>query len=329
MPSSTRHLLRTLAAVLGVGIGAAAARAAEPPTVVASILPLHALAAAVMEGVARPHLLVPPGASPHTFQLKPSEAKKLQEADLVLWVGETLETFLEKPLRTLAKRASVVAVGELPGVETLPPREGGVWAEHGHDHGHGHGHAHGKASAAGADHDREIDGHLWLDPMNGKAIVLGLAELLAGRDPERAELYRANAAREAARIEALDGELRARLAPVANRPFVVFHDAYQYLERRYGLAAAGSVTVSPDRPPSAKRLAALRKTIRERGAVCIFAEPQFKAPIVASLAEGTGARTAVLDPVGAPPIEPGPGAYRALLDKLGRDLAACLAGPTG
>jgi zinc transport system substrate-binding protein len=327
MPPSTRHLLRTLATVLLLACGATAARAGEPPRVVASILPLHALAAAVMEGVARPHLLVPPGASPHTFQLKPSEAKKLQEADLVLWVGETLETFLAKPLRTLPRRATVVAVGELPGVETLPPREGGVWAEHGH--GHGHGHAHGKAPAAAADHDREIDGHLWLDPMNGKAIVLGLAELLAGRDAERAELYRANAAREAARIEALDGELRARLAPVANRPFVVFHDAYQYLERRYGLAAAGSVTVSPDRPPSAKRLAALRKTIRERGAVCVFAEPQFKAPIVASLAEGTGARTGVLDPVGAPPIEPGPGAYRALLDKLGRDLATCLAGPTG
>jgi zinc transport system substrate-binding protein len=329
MPSSTRHLLRTLAAVLGVGIGAAAARAAEPPTVVASILPLHALAAAVMEGVARPHLLVPPGASPHTFQLKPSEAKKLQEADLVLWVGETLETFLEKPLRTLAKRASVVAVGELPGVETLPPREGGVWAEHGHDHGHGHGHAHGKASAAGADHDREIDGHLWLDPMNGKAIVLGLAEVLAGKDPQRAALYRGNAAREAARIEALHAELEARLSPVASRPFVVFHDAYQYLERRYGLSAAGSITVSPERPPSAKRLAALRKTIRERGALCVFAEPQFPAPIVASVAEGTGARTATLDPVGAPPIEPGPAAYRALLDKLGRDLASCLAGPTG
>jgi len=331
MPPSTRHLLRTLATVLLLACGATAARAGEPPGVVASILPLHALAAAVMEGVGRPHLLVPPGASPHTFQLKPSEAKKLQEADLVLWVGETLETFLEKPLRTLPKRARVVAVGELPGVETLPPRSGGVWGEHGHDHGHGQGHRHkhGKAPAGVGEHDRGIDGHLWLDPMNGKAIVLGLAEVLAGRDPERAERYRANAAREAARIEALHAELEARLSPVASRPFVVFHDAYQYFERRYGLSAAGSITVSPERPPSAKRLAALRKTIRERGAVCVFAEPQFKAPIVASLAEGTGARTSVLDPVGAPPIEPGPGAYRALLDKLGRDLATCLAGPTG
>lgn len=327
MVSSRCHLPGLLAAALVAGGMASPVRAAEPPALVASIVPLQALAAAVMEGVARPHLLVPPGASPHTFQLKPSEARKLQEADVVVWVGEALETFLDKPLRTLAGRATVVRVGELPGVETLPPREGGVWAEHGHDHGHPHGH--GEGSAKGVDHDREIDGHLWLDPMNGKAIVLGLAELLARKDPARAELYRANAAREATRIEALHGELQARLAPVASRRFVVFHDAYQYFERRYGLAAAGSITVSPDRPPSAKRLTALRKTIRERGAVCVFAEPQFEAPIVASVAEGTGARTARLDPVGAPPIEPGPAAYRRILDQLGRDLAACLAGPTG
>jgi len=328
MPPSTRHLLRTLATVPLAACVATAALAGEPPKVVASILPLHALAAAVMEGVARPQLLVPPGGSPHTFQLKPSEAKTLQDADVVVWVGESLETFLVKPLRTLAKRATIVEVGELPGVEVLPTREGGVWAEHGHDHGHAHGHGHGKSEGKAAA-DRRIDRHLWLDPMNGKAIVLGLADVLARKDPQRAERYRANAAREAARIEALDGELRARLAPVADRPFVVFHDAYQYFERRYGLSAAGSITVSPERPPSAKRLAALRKTIRERGAVCVFAEPQFRAPIVASVVEGTGARTATLDPVGAPPIEPGPGAYRALLDKLGRDLAACLAGPTG
>ncbi|BCX16477.1 MAG: zinc ABC transporter substrate-binding protein [Geminicoccaceae bacterium] len=323
MASSRCHLPGVLAAAVVAGGIASAVRAAEPPALVASIVPLHALAAAVMEGVARPHLLVPPGASPHTFQLKPSEARKLQEADVVVWVGEALETFLDKPLRTLAGRATVVRVGELPGVETLPPREGGVWAEHGHAHGHG------KDKGKGADRDREIDGHLWLDPMNGKAIVLGIAELLARKDPARAELYRANAAREATRIEALHAELEARLAPVVNRPFVVFHDAYQYFERRYGLAAAGSITVSPDRPPSAKRLAALRKTIRERGAVCVFAEPQFEAPIVASVAEGTGARTARLDPVGTPPIEPGPAAYRRILDQLGRDLVTCLAGPTG
>lgn len=322
MPPIVRHLPAVLLPLLA--IGPLPAVAARPPEVVASILPLHAIAAAVMEDVGKPHLLVPPGASPHSFQLKPSEARILERADLVVWVGDSLETFLEKPLRTLAKRATIVEVGELPGVQTLPPREGGLWGEHDHDHGHGHG----KGAAKGAGHGEAIDGHLWLDPLNGKAIVLALGDLLARRDPERAERYRANAAREAARIEALHGELQARLAPVATRPFVVFHDAYQYLERRYGLTGAGSITVSPERQPSAKRLAALRRTIRERGAVCVFAEPQFKAPVVASVVEGTGARTATLDPVGAPPLQPGPGAYRALLQGLASDLVGCLA-PSG
>lgn len=323
MATPVRHLLGVILAAAAAAGPVDRAKAAEPPKVVVSILPVHGLAAAVMEGVGRPHLLVPPGSSPHTFQLKPSEARKLQEADIVVWVGEALETFLEKPLRTLPRRATVVEVARLPGVETLAPREGGVWGEHEHDHGHGHKHG------GQADLDAEIDGHLWLDPLNGQAIVRALGEILAQRDPANAERYRANAASEAARIGALHGELERRLQPVASRPFVVFHDAYQYFERRYGLAAAGSITVSPERQPSAKRLAALRKTIRERGAVCVFAEPQFKASVVATVAEGTGARTAVLDPVGARPIEPGPEAYRTLLDRLARDLVGCLAGPTG
>ncbi len=287
---------------------------------VASILPLHGLVAAVMEGVGEPHLLMPPGASPHVFQLKPSEAERLQSADLVVRVGPMLETFLDKPLRTLAARAEQLNVAELPGIELLPVREGGVWAAHDH-HGHGHRHAEAKG--------REIDGHLWLDPLNGIVIVRALAERLAARDPQRAATYRANAEAEVARIEALHRDLEAKLAAVREKPFVVFHDAYQYFERRYGLSAAGSITVSPERQPSAKRLAALRKTIRERGAVCVFAEPQFEARIVRSVAEGTGARTAVLDPVGAPPLEPGPAAYRALLNKLAHDLVGCLSGPAG
>lgn len=315
MTGGARHLLFASAALAF----AASAEAEEPPRVVASILPLHALAASVMEGVASPSLLVPAGASPHTFQLKPSEARKLQEADIVLWVGQSLETFLEKPLRTLPKRATVVEVAALPGVETLRVREGGVWAEHDHDHGHKH---------AGGDRGAEIDGHLWLDPMNGAAIVRALGELLAERDPERADLYRSNARSEVDRLEELDRALAARLAAVKDKPFVVFHDAYQYFEKRYGLSAAGSITVSPERQPSAKRLAALRRTIRERGAVCVFTEPQFKAPIVASVVEGTGARAAMLDPVGAPPLQPGPEAYRTLLGNLAEDLVGCLA-PTG
>ncbi|MCX8101004.1 MAG: zinc ABC transporter substrate-binding protein [Geminicoccaceae bacterium] len=316
MARGSRHLL-TASVALAVS---AAAQAGEPPRVVASILPLHALAASVMEGVASPSLLVPPGASPHSFQLKPSDARRLQEADLVLWVGPMLETFLEKPLATLGSKALIVEVARLPGIALLPVREGGVWAEHAHDHGHERG---TKAELA-----HQIDGHLWLDPMNGAVVVKALGELLAERDSERGAIYRARARQEVERLEELDRALASRLAAVKDEPFVVFHDAYQYFERRYGLSAAGSITVSPERQPSAKRLANLRRTIRERGAVCVFAEPQFKAPVVASVVEGTGARTAMLDPVGASPLQPGPGAYRALLKNLAEDLAGCLM-PTG
>lgn len=316
MPIRVRHLSLILAGALASALGSAGvAAAAEQPRVVASILPLHSLAAAVMEGVGEPHLLVPPGASPHTFQLKPSDARRLQQAQLVIRVGEALETFLDKPLQALARSAVVIEVAELPGVLTLPPREGGVWEQHEHDHGHHHG----------EDHGREIDGHLWLDPLNGRAVVLALGDRLAELDPTHAERYRANARAEAARIETLHGELEARLTPVKDKPFVVFHDAYQYFEHRYGLSAVGSITVSPERQPSTKRLAKLRRTIRERKAVCVFAEPQFKAAIVSSVVEGTGARQARLDPLGTPPIEPGAAAYRALLRRLAEDLVGCLA----
>lgn len=310
------HLVFSLAVLV---IAACGARAAEPPRIVASILPLHGLAAAVTEGVTEPSLLVPPGSSPHTFQLRPSDAERLEGADLVVWVGEALETFLVKPLRTLGAKPRILAVSELPGVTLLPVREGGVWAKHRHDHGH----EHERARRGGKEH--AIDGHLWLDPENGIAIVRALAGILAERDPERAAIYRANAQQEVRRIEALDRELAAKLAAVKDTPFLVFHDAYQYFEKRYGLSAVGSITVAPDRQPSAKRLAQLRKTIQERRAVCVFAEPQFRAAVIASVVEGTGARTGVLDPEGAPPLRPGPAAYRTLLRNLGEDLLRCLA----
>lgn len=310
------HLSLALPALL---LALATARAAEPPQVVASIVPLHALAAAVMREVGEPSLLVPPGSSPHGFQLRPSDAKRLEGADIIVWVGDALETFLDKPLRNLARRARIVEAAKLPGVTLYSVRKGGVWDEHDHAHGHHHGrdskHAHAQA----------IDGHLWLDPTNGIVILRALAEALAERDPSRADRYRANAQEEIARIEALDRELAHKLASVKDKPFVVFHDAYQYFEKRYGLGAAGSITVSPERPPSAKRLAQLRKTIRERGAVCVFAEPQFPSPLVQSVAEGTGARAGTLDPVGAPPLRPGPDAYRSLLSNLAADLLRCLA----
>jgi zinc transport system substrate-binding protein len=289
--------------------------AAAEPRVVASILPVHALVAGVMAGVGEPRLLVPPGASPHGHQMRPSDAAALQEARLVVWIGEPLEGFLTKPLATLGARARSLELIEAPGVRVLASREGGLWEpdhaaeEHAHEADHGHG---------------VIDPHIWLDPDNARAMVAAIAAALEEVDPANAAAYRANAARLDESLRALGAELRESLAPVRDRPFIVFHDAYQYLERAFDLSAVGAITVSPDRPPGARRLAELRERIRVRGAVCVFAEPQVPTDLVAMLVEGTGVATGELDPEGSLDIAPGEGAYAALMRRNAQALVGCL-----
>jgi zinc transport system substrate-binding protein len=299
-------LASLLAPFLAAGTALAEAR------VVASVKPLHSLVAGVMEGVGEPTLLVRGAASPHSYALKPSDAEALRRAQLVLWVGESLEGFLAKPLRTLAGSARVVELAAEPGVRTLPVREGGLWGGHDHEHGHGQGREH-----------EAIDGHVWLDPGNAKAIVGLAADRLAGIDPANAPAYRANADRLSARIDALDREIRDALEPVRERPFVVFHDAYHYLEDRYGLRAVGAIAVNPERPPSAKRLREIRATLEKRGAVCVFAEPQFEPAVVRTVVEGTAVRRGVLDPEGAN-LADGPGLYFELMRANARALKDCL-----
>jgi zinc transport system substrate-binding protein len=309
----------TLFAMLVLATLLAPPAAAEPPRVVASIKPLHSLVAAVMEGVGAPTLLVPGNASPHVYSLKPSDAKQLDGAGLVFWIGPTYEAFLTKPLVAVARKARVVTIAEAQGVTVLHARTGGVWADHAHGHDQGHKHKPGRS------HD-EDDGHLWLDPANGKAIVTAVATALAAADPANAARYTANAARATQNLDALDARLAALLAPAKGQPFIVFHDAYQYLERRYGLAAAGSVTVSPEQKPGARRVKEIRERIQKAGAVCIFAEPQFEPALVRTIAADTGARPGVLDPLGAD-VPEGPGHYPAMMEKLATSLATCLAAP--
>lgn len=301
--------------------------AAEPPRVVATIGPLHSLTAAVMTGAGTPTLLVPGGASPHAYSLKPSEARALQQADLVVWVGPALERFLADGLTSLAPDARLVEALEVPGI-TL--REGGHEHEHSeHEHEHGEP-AHGEPAPGepepghGDAHDHAtVDPHVWLDPDNAAAIVTAVAEALAARDPERAGLYRDNAQATRARLASLEKELRGALAPVAGKPFVVFHDAYGYFEAAFGLNDVGAVTVNPEQPPSPRRVAELRERIRELGALCLFREPQFAPRLIETLAEGSGARVGVLDPLGAD-LGPGPEAYFELLRRLADELLACL-----
>lgn len=306
-----KHFLLALAAALSWSSMALA----EVPNVVATVKPLHSLVAAVMGDLGIPALIVKGAASPHTYSMKPSDAQALQSANLVFWTGHGLELFLEGSLATLAPHATIVELSEAPGITLLAPREAGTFEQH----------ADGDEHADYAHHEgEEADMHFFLDPANAKVMVATIADSLAAADPEHADTYRANAARETADLDALISEITTDLAPVKDRPFVVFHDAYQYFENRFGLNVAGSITVSPEVTPGADRINEIRAKLKTLDAACVFAEPQFDPRIVNVLTEGTGAKQGVLDPEGANLAE-GPGLYRQLIENLAANLKACLA----
>jgi zinc transport system substrate-binding protein len=295
---------------------ALAAPAASALDVVVTIKPLHALVARVMAGAGTPHLLVQGTFSAHTYVLKPSDAARLNEADILFRMSETMEPFTAKVVRSLPRRVQAVTLQDTPKLVRLERRTGATFAGGAEADGHSHGHSHGM-----------IDGHAWLDPINAKAMADRIAEALSAKAPVQAALFRANAERLKAELDALSADLARELAPAAGKPYVVLHDALQYFELRYGLTAAGSIVVSPEVPPSAKRLATLRKEVAARRAECVFAEPQFDTRLVDSVVEGTPARVGTIDPEGSR-IEPGPDLYFTLLRNLARDLKACLA-PAG
>ena len=287
---------------------------AEAPRVVASILPLHSLASQVMAGVGEPALLIEGAASPHNFQLRPSDARRLSQADLILWVGPAMEGFLPKVLGSLEGRVDTLAFLDLPAFAHLSnvQNEG-----HGHGHGHGHGdnHDHGGHGA---------DAHIWLSPANAAVMLAALAERLAAIDPANAERYRANAADALRRLEKLDERIAAELSPVKDMPFVVFHDAYGAFVDHYGLDQAGYVTLSPERGAGAGHLREVIDGVRQRSVRCLFAEPQFNPAMLEAIRADTGARMGVLDPLGAD-LEPGPEAYARLMSNLAAGLKDCLA----
>lgn len=356
------------AATLVAALFLAAPALADSPKVVASIKPLHSIAAAVMEGVGTPTLLIRGAASPHAYSLRPSDARALANADLVVWVGPELESFLVKPMAVLPDGATDLRLMAVSGMTLY--ELSGDHDHHGHGHGHGHekaeakghdhghGHAHEKAEAKGHDHGHghahekaeakahdhghghdhdkghgkgpemamgEMDAHLWLDPGNAGVAAMAVAEALAAKDAANAARYRANAKAFAASLDALSAELRAQVAPVSGRPYVVFHDAYQYFQEVFGIAPVGTVTIDPERKPGAKRVSEVRAQIVDLEARCVFREPQFEAAIIETLVEGTDARVGTLDPLGSD-LPAGPGMYEALLRAMAGSLADCLSG---
>lgn len=317
MPRSVKPWLAVLLLVLPFAATAA-------PRVLATIKPVQSLAAGVMAGVGEPEVLVSGRASEHDFSLRPSDMRAIAEADLVLWIGPSLEGFMIRPLAA-HPQVRAVALLDAPGIDTLAPRAGGAWEAHAHDDHDGHD---GHDAHDGHDHDgpaggAQVEPHIWLDPRNAQAITRAIAAALSERDPANGATYARNAEAQVARLAALEDELAARLAPLRDRPFVVFHDAYAYFEHRFGLTAVGSITASPERKPSAQRIQAVRQKIRDSGARCVFSEPQFDAALVATLVGDTGVRRGELDPTGTDAAG-GADAYFTLLRRLAAALAGCL-----
>lgn len=337
-----RSLLLASAFLAGLG---STAFAADRDGVVVSIKPLHSLVSAVMQGVGEPKLIVQGAGSEHVYSLKPSDAEAIEHAKVIFWAGPSMETFLDKPIDTLGEGAKVVTLGESEGLTRLKFREGGPFEAHDHGHegegheGHAHAHDDGDKKEAEAGHDHateagegahehhhghgEYDLHFWLDPQNGKVLVTNIAKVLSESDPAHAAQYEQNAKAYAEKLDALTKDIATELQPVKDKPFVVFHDAYQYFENRFDVKAAGSITVSPEKAPGAARIQQIHDKIKSLKVACVFSEPQFEPKLVNTVIDGTDAKTGVLDPLGAE-LKDGPDLYPQLIRNLADSLKACL-----
>ena len=305
---------------------------ADAPRVAVDIAPVHSLVARVMDGVGTPDLIVQPGASPHEYSLRPSEATALQNADLVFWIGPDLTPWLTDTIETLAPDAAVTELLEADGTIELAFREGALFEAHDHDDEDHDDHADEEAGHDDHDdeetgHDEHDDGahdpHAWLSPQNAMTWLNVIAGQLSAADPENAGSYFANAAAGRTEIEALIDEVTATLDPVRDGQFVVFHDAYQYFESDFDFPASGAISIGDASDPSPARIAEIQGRIAEQGINCVLAEPQFNPGLVATVLDGTQAQTGILDPLGSD-LEPGPALYPQLIRNLSTALAGCM-----
>ena len=322
--------------------------------VVTSIKPIHSLASYLMDGIGKPELIVDGYASPHGFSMKPSHAKMLQNADLIFWVGEDLENFLEKPLKSIAKKAEKIELIEIKGLNVLKFRERNIFDEH--DHGHDdhdkkeddhddHDHDdHGKKEDDHDDHDHndhgkkeehddhddhdgheghahgEFDPHIWLDTMNAKAMLNEMAEHLIENDPKNEAKYKSNLDKALKDIDKLTIEVMTELNNSVSS--IVFHDAYQYFEKRFNVNVLGAFTVNTDVMPGAEQLAEIREIIEHDKVACVFSEPQFNPDIINAVAKDMKIKTGVLDPLGAT-LDSGKDLYFKLIRNMSASFKGC------
>ena len=320
--------------------------------VVASIKPIHSLASYLMDGVGKPDLIVDGYASPHGFAMKPSHAKMLQEADLIFWVGEDLEAFLEKPLKSIAKKAEKIELMTTKNLNVLKFRERNIFDEHDHDdhdhdkkakkdddhdhdhettkkkddHDHDHD-SHAKKEDGHDDHDDhdghhhgEFDPHIWLDPINAKAILNEMVEHLIENDAANASIYKKNLDKALNELDKLTMNVMTDLNK--STASIVFHDAYQYFEERFNVNVLGAFTVNTDVMPGAEQLKEIREIIEHDNVSCVFSEPQFNPDIINAVAKDMNIKTGVLDPLGAT-LNPGKGLYFDLIKNMSSSFKGC------
>ena len=276
--------------------------------VLTSIKPLQLIAAAVQEGVGTPDVLLPPGASPHHYALRPSDVRRVNDADLLYWIGPNMENFLERPLQ--ARTRATVAIADVPGLSlrhfTADSASHEDADEHDHDHQPG-----------------SLDEHLWLSSLNARVIAARMAADLGQADPTHAARYQANAAAFAQRLDGVDAKLKAQLAPIAGKPYFVFHEAFDYFEDAYGIKHAGVFTVAAEVQPGARHVAEMRARLQEVGKTCVFSEPPMRPRLAETLTAGLPVKLAELDALGGFNEATAQG-YEQLLSKLGDDLVGCL-----
>lgn len=335
----TRTFQKT-ALVVAMGAVTCAAQA----NLVTSIKPLGFIASAIAEGVTDVEVIVPPGASPHDYHLKPSDVQKVKSADLMLWIGEDVDSFLEKSVESV-ERKKVITIADLADVEPLLGKSD---HDHEHDHNHAHDHDHKHEHDHKHDHqdehkhehhehkdahnhdhhhhahdDLSVNWHVWYSPQISKIVAQKIADKLTLQYPDKKDLIAQNVADFDRTLATQSEKIKAQLAPLANKGFYVFHDAYGYFNDAYGLKQTGYFTINPLVAPGAKTLATIKQEIAEHKVSCLFAEPQFTPKVIESLSKGTGVHVGRLDPMGDK-VALGKNAYADFLQFTADSYAECL-----
>ncbi len=306
---------------------------AAVPVVTVDIAPVHSLVAQVMGELGEPNLALSPGASPHGYSMRPSEAQAVQDADIVFWTSASLTPWLSEAIGTLAPDAKSVELLELPDTTTLVLRESALFEAHGHDDEHsGEEDEHSDEETDEEDHDEEKghghetqanDPHAWLAPSNAAVWLDAIAAELSTMDPENANTYASNAASGKVDLKELEGSIEKVLEPARDHNFIVFHDAYQYFETAFDFPASGAISISDASKPGPARLQEIRDRVKNAYVRCVLSEPQFNTDLIDTVLDGTDARSAVLDPLGSH-IDLGPELYPRLMQELAQTLADCL-----